>query len=123
MTDRPYEEERFQYIPMENVGEWQRWDIEYVPNHEGSGVVRAWLDGELVADWVDVKTSYLAYINDAIVGPLNPGIGLYSGNPADGQEAHFDNISMHCSGTYESSVSGRVVGTDELAGNIVFATN
>lgn len=122
-TVRPYEEERFQYVPMTNVGDWHRWDIEYVPSHDGSGLARAWLDGELAVDWVDVKSSYLAYINDQIVGPLNPAIGLYSYNPADGQEAHFDNITMQCTGVFESSVSGRVVGTDNLAGNVVFATN
>ena len=122
-TIRPYEEERVAYIPMDNIGEWQHWDIEYVPNHDGHGLVRAWLNGELVANWVDVKSSYLAYVNNEVVGPLNPAIGLYSYDPADGQEAHFDNISVSCSGAYESSISGRVVGTQELAGNIVYATN
>lgn len=123
VTERPYDEERFQYVPIENLGEWHHWDIEYVPNHEGQGLVRVWLNGDLVADWVDVKSSYLGHVDGEVAGPLNPGLGLYSYDAADGQEAHFDNVSVQCSGVYETSISGRVTGGGELAGNLVYATN
>ena len=122
-TIRPYDEERFQFVPMENVGQWHSWDIEYVPSHQGTGLVRVWLNGELVADWVDVKSSYLAYLENQIIGPVNPMIGLYSNDVADGQQAHFDNITLQCSGIYESSIAGRITGAGNMEGMIVYATN
>ena len=110
-------------IPMTGIGEWHNFDIEYVPNYYGQGIVKAWLDGELVAEWVDVQNAYSARIDNQWTGPLNPAFGLYSYNTADGQEAHFDNMVMHCNGPFESSISGRVLGTDARAGIAVYATN
>ncbi len=115
-----YETER---IPMTGIGEWHNFDIEFVPNAHGQGVVKTWLDGELVAEWVDVKSAYSAQSNGVWTGPLNPAFGLYSYNNADGQEAHFDNMILHCNGAFESSISGRITGSDAKAGVAVYATN
>lgn len=124
-TTRPYEEEREVRIPMTDIGEWHNWDVEYVPNSFGDGLVRVWLDGELVADWVDVKSSYhgVSSRTGETLGPISPALGNYSYTVGDGHEAHFDNVVMQCTGSYESSIAGRVTGVEHDAGNIVFATN
>jgi|GEM_PF-4632200 len=110
-------------VPMTEIGEWHNWDIEYVPNWEGQGVIRAWLDGELIVEWIDVKSAYKAQSNGVWTGPLNPAFGLYSYNNADGQTAHFDNMQLQCGGEFESSIVGRVSGSDGAAGVAVYATD
>ena len=117
------QEHRTPPIPMENIGGWNHWDIEYVPNPDGKGVVRAWLNGKLVADWVDIKSNYYSVYNGVEVGPFNPAFGLYSHMAEDGMEAHFDNIVLESNGQFESSIAGHVTGTADLEDNTVFATN
>jgi hypothetical protein len=110
-------------VPMENIGDWNHFDIEFVPNPFGDGLIRTWLNGALIAEWVDIQNSYYSVYADQDTGPFNPAFGLYSPLAEDGMEAHFDNIVLESSGRFESSISGRVIGTEELEGNIVFATD
>lgn len=118
-----FEEEHIARIPMTNIGDWNTWDIEFVPNPFGQGVIRTWLNGELVSEWVDIKSNYFSIYGDVEVGPLNPSFGLYSSMIEDGMEAHFDNIEIESNGLYQSSISGTVTGMDNLEGLTVFATN
>ena len=118
-----FEEYNFVEVPLTNPGEWHHWDVEYVPNPFGTGVVRVWLNGELVADWVDVKSNYYSVFGDDPVGPLNPTFGFYGPAIEDDMEVHFDNIVLETNGVYESSISGRITGTTDLENNTVFATN
>ena len=115
--------DEFVRVPMTGIGEWHNFDIEYVPNYQGQGLVRTWLDGELIAEWIDVTNAYNARIGGVETGPLNPAFGLYSYNNADGQTAHFDNMQLQYGGAFESSISGRISGSESAAGVAVYATN
>lgn len=118
-----WEEYHVEMVPMENIGDWNSWDIEFVPNPFGEGLVRTWLNGVLVSEWVDVKSNYYSIFNGIDTGPLNPSFGLYSQMIEDGMEAHFDNVRIESNGVFESSISGRVTGVADPEGATVFATN
>ena len=53
------EEVNTKLIPMRGIGEWHRFDIEYVPNPFGDGMIRTWLDGIRVTDWQNIKECLL----------------------------------------------------------------
>ena len=110
-------------IPFTGIGEWHTWDIEYVPNSFNNGMVRAWLDGQLVGEWLDVSTSYNSILADEPSGPLNPAFGLYSSLAENGMEVHLDNIKVNGDGRYQVSIAGTVGGTAVPGGNTVVATN
>lgn len=110
-------------VPMENIGGWNHWDIEFVPNPFGQGVTRAWLNGVNIANWVGIQNNYFSQFGNVKVGPLNPAFGLYAPLAEEGMEAEFDNVEMQSSGVFSSSISGTVSGLNNLDRNVVYATN
>lgn len=118
-----FQEIHQQRIVMTGIGDWHTFDVEFVPNPFGNGLVRTWLDGVLIAEWKDIKNSYYSMFDGRPTGPLNPGFGLYSSMDEDGMEVHMDNISIDCSGRFESSIAGTVSGTGDLDGVLVVATD
>lgn len=109
---REYEGEFVESVGEVNVGEWQHFDIEYVVDPFGNGLVRAWLDGEMVVDRPNVQTGYFSKVAGAESGPLNPSFGLYTPNSGEQMEAHFDNIQFNCNGDYGHSIAGTVTGSE-----------
>lgn len=118
-----YEEMHSEDVPLENIGDWNHFDVEFVPNPFGDGLIRTWLNGELIAEWIDIKNAYYSVYSNQATGPLNPMFGLYAPLAEDGMVAHFDNIVVESSGRFQSSISGRVTGAASLEGTTVFATN
>lgn len=118
-----FEEVHAVQIPMDRIGDWYSFDVEFVPNPFGEGVIRTWLDGELVADWQGIKSAYYSILAGQPTGPLAPSLGLYSSLDEDGMEVHLDNISMQCFGTFESSIAGHIGGTAYPESHIVVAAN
>ena len=109
-VDRDYSYEVFASTPMTSIGAWQHWDVELVPNAVGGGLVRAWVNGELVMNEVDVEFGYNAQVNGVPLGPLNPLFGLYAPLVGERMTAFYDNMEIGCSGNYERSVAGSVSG-------------
>lgn len=118
-----FEEVHSTHVPMTNIGQWQRFDVEIVPNPFGEGLIRTWLNGELIAEWKDIKNIYYSVFDDQPTGPLNPGFGLYTTAEVDGMEVHHDNISIQCNGVYQSSISGALSGGGTRQDHVVYATN
>ena len=118
-----FQERNQQEVPMTRIGDWHTFDVEFVPNPFGDGMVRTWLDGVLVAEWKDIKNIYYSKFDGRPTGPLSPGFGLYSSMDEDGMEVHLDNISIDCYGRFQSSISGAVTGAKNLEGLLVVATN
>lgn len=118
-----YEEHYGVEVPMGTIGEWHRFDVEYVPNPFGGGLTRTWLNGEIIAQWQGIKNNYHSMIEGHLSGPLNPGFGLYSNLPEDGMEVHIDNISLKCHGAFQTSIAGAVSGAADREGHLVYATN
>ena len=94
-----FEESRAVQLPMTRIGDWQHFDVEFVPNPFGEGLIRTWLNGELVTNWQGIKSAYASTLAGQPTGPLAPSIGLYSSLDEDGMEVHLDNISMQCFGS------------------------
>ncbi len=108
-TTRDYDHSELFRIPFNGgIGDWHTWDVELVIDPFGGGLMRAWLDGELVAEEVNVQTGYHAFIGGEPSGPLNPAFGLYAPLVGNQMEAHFDNISISCSSNFDRSIAGRV---------------
>ena len=121
-----YEEENTIKVPYGTIGDWHTWDIEFVPNPFGDGQIRAWLNGELVGELVDVKNIYYSHWQGLPVGPLNPTFGLYGGladNGSDFMQVHLDDVSIQCNGLYQRSITGVVSGDADAKGHTVIAEN
>lgn len=118
-----YQEKHQEAVLMKGIGDWHTFDVEFVPNPFGDGMIRTWLDGALVAEWKDIKNIYYSKFDGHPTGPLSPGFGLYSSMDENGMEVHLDNISIDCYGRFQSSIAGVVSGTNHRDGLLVVATN
>lgn len=107
-VDRTYEDEIVTTVPLGELGKWQHWDLEYVADPFGNGMLRAWLDGELVVDLQNIQTGYYSHLAGEPSGPLNPSFGLYSPLYGDHMEAHFDDIRIESNGEFGRSIAGVV---------------
>ena len=114
-SDRDYDFVGISDTPMTGIGQWQHWDIEYVADPFGGGLTRAWLNGDLVANHVDVPTGYYSHVGGGPSGPLNPAFGIYGNLVGNHMEAHFDNIQVGCSDNYQRSVAGVVTNANRGA--------
>ena len=95
-VDKNYQDVRSVRIPMGPLGQWNHWQIDYVANPQGSGMVRAWLNNQLVADWPNIRTGFASRFEASPIGPTNPQFGLYGPLVQDPMQVQLRDIAVFC---------------------------
>lgn len=120
-STREFDNETVKTLPAVSIGEWEHFDVEYVADPFGNGLVRVWLDGNLVVDLQDIHTGYNSMVRGRPSGPLNPAFGIYSPFAGEQMEVNFDHIRIDCNGGFGNSIAGTVLSA--TPGQLVTARN